>query len=44
MMSVPALILGFTSCSIVVTLYLLYQLVEILRELVEILRDELNDD
>lgn len=43
-MSVPALILGFTSCSIVVVLYLLYQLVEILRELVEILRDELNDD
>lgn len=43
-MSVPALILGFSSCGIVVVLYLLYQLVEILRELVEILREELNDD
>ena len=43
-MSVPALILGFTSCGIVVALYLLYQLVEILRELVEMLREELNDD
>lgn len=43
-MSTPAFILGFLSCSIVVALYLLYQLVEILRELVEILKEELNDD
>ena len=43
-MSAPAFLLGFTSCSVVVTLYLLYQLVEILRELVEILKSELNDE
>ena len=39
-----AFILGFSTCSIVVALYLLYQLVEILRELLEIIKQELNDD
>ena len=43
-MSTPAFILGFSSCAIVVALYLLYQLVEILRELLEIIKQELNDD
>lgn len=43
-MSAPAFILGFSCCGIAVTLYLLYQLVEILRELVEILKQELNDE
>ena len=42
---VPAsFILGFSTCSIVVALYLLYQLVEILRELLKIIKQELNDD
>lgn len=36
--------LGFTSCSIVVLLYLLYQLVQLLKELVSIVREELKDD
>lgn len=40
----PTFILGFSTCSIVVALYLLYQLIEILRELVEILKEELKDD
>ena len=40
----PAFILGFSTCSIVVALYLLYQLVEILRELLEIIKQELTDD
>lgn len=40
----PAFILGFSTCSIVIALYLLYQLVEILRELLEIIKQELNDD
>ena len=40
----PAFILGFSTCSLVVALYLLYQLVEILRELLEIIKQELNDD
>ena len=43
-MSTPAFILGFTSCSIVVALYLQYQLVEVLKELLEIVRRELNDE
>lgn len=43
-MIAPAFILGFSTCSIVVALYLLYQLVEILRELLEIIKQELNDD
>lgn len=43
-MSTPAFILGFSSCSIVIALYLLYQLVEILKELLEIVKRELNDD
>ena len=43
-MSTPAFILGFSTCSIMVALYLLYQLVEILRELLEIIKQELNDD
>ena len=43
-MSTPAFILGFSTCSIMVALYLLYQLVEILRELLEIIKQELNDN
>ena len=43
-MSALAFGLGFSSCSIVVLLYLLYQLVQLLKELVSIVREELNDD
>lgn len=43
-MSALAFGLGFSSCSIVVLLYLLYQLVELLKEIVEIIREELKDD
>lgn len=43
-MSTPAFILGFSSCVQIIALYLLYQLVEILRELLEIIKQELNDD
>lgn len=43
-MNTPAYILGFSSCGIVVSLYLLYQLVELLKELVSIVREELKDD
>lgn len=43
-MSAPAFILGFSCCSIVVIIYLQYQVVEILRELLEIMKRELNDE
>lgn len=43
-MSALAFAMGFSSCSIVVSLYLLYQLVELLKEIVEIIREELKDD
>lgn len=43
-MNILAFGLGFSSCSIVVALYLLYQLVELLKEVVEIIREELKDD
>ena len=43
-MNTSAYILGFSSCSIVVALYLLYQRVELLKEVVEIIREELKDD
>lgn len=43
-MNTLAFAMGFSSCSIVVLLYLLYQLVQLLKELVSIVREELKDD
>lgn len=43
-MNTLAFAMGFSSCSIVVLLYLLYQLVQLLKELLSIVREELKDD